>query len=82
MELWWCRSGAAYSRNIRIPWLRGVDGLRGLNQARRKLMLQPADVGAAALMVALLPPVAHVTEIVMARARPQGLSIFCAIYES
>jgi hypothetical protein len=45
-------------------------------------MLQPADVGAAALMVALLPPVAHVTEIVMARARPQGLSIFCAIYES
>ena len=32
---------------------------------RRKLMLQPEDLGAAAVMVACLPPRAHVTEIVM-----------------
>ena len=29
------------------------------------MMLQPEDVAAAVLMVARLPPVAHVTEIVM-----------------
>jgi NADP-dependent 3-hydroxy acid dehydrogenase YdfG len=32
---------------------------------RRMQMLQPEDIGAAALMVACLPPRAHVTEIVM-----------------
>lgn len=32
---------------------------------QRAMMLQPADVAAAALMVATLPPRAHVTQIVM-----------------
>ena len=29
------------------------------------MMLQPEDIGAAAVMVACLPPRAHVTEIIM-----------------
>ena len=32
---------------------------------RRAMMLQPEDIGAAAVMVACLPPRAHVTEIIM-----------------
>jgi len=32
---------------------------------RRAIMLQPEDLGAAALMVACLPPRAHVTQITM-----------------
>ena len=34
-------------------------------QARRALMLQPEDIAAAVLMVATLPPRAHVTQLVM-----------------
>ena len=35
------------------------------SEERRQMMLQPEDVAAAVLMVARMPPVAHVTEIVM-----------------
>jgi NADP-dependent 3-hydroxy acid dehydrogenase YdfG len=37
-----------------------------VSQEQRERMLQPEDLGAAVLMVACLPPRAHVTELVMA----------------